>query len=440
MEKTTFYFSHDYNTRTDIKIKKLIQRTGMQGYGVYWAIVEDLYNNNNNLPLDYEQFAYDLRTDEELVKSVINDFGLFEVNDESFYSNSVDKRLDLLKSKINNCKAAAKIRWGEDIDGKRKKAKDTIFYVIRIYNEKESFIKAGITQESVSRRFSGKLAKYKYDLLFLNDNKLAKCLELEKMISSKFNSYIPLEKIFGYNECYNIDDKDSIISLAMQHFEIRNADNNFRNADNNFRNAIKESKEKESKENEIKLNDINSNNNTDTITTNDKKEKNTKKEKKHIPMPTESEQQMFDQARKFYLGSKRGLKTEFDNFVKKYPTEWRNILPLLLPAILREKVDKEQKLKNNGFNQQWKNFSTWINGRCWEIEYPNVSEKEVNELGISVTTNESGEQKVEVKQDRSSFPLYSSMKVMPHVYPEGTESRCGYYVIKNKECVRTKKY
>ena len=157
-------------------------------------------------------------------------------------------------------------------------------------------------------------------------------------------------------------------------------------------------------------------------------------------MPTESEQQMFEQARKFYLGSKKGLKTEFDNFVKKYPSEWRNILPLLLPAILREKVDKEQKLKNNGFNQQWKNFSTWINGRCWEIEYPNVTEKEVNELGISVTTNESGEQKVEVKQDRSSFPLYSSMQVMPHVYPEGTESRCGYYVIKNKECVRTKKY
>jgi len=157
-------------------------------------------------------------------------------------------------------------------------------------------------------------------------------------------------------------------------------------------------------------------------------------------MPTESEQQMFEQARKFYLGSKKGLKTEFDNFVKKYPSEWRNILPLLLPAILREKVDKEQKLKNNGFNQQWKNFSTWINGRCWEIEYPNVTEKEVNELGISVTTNESGEQKVEVKQDRSSFPLYSSMQVMPHVYPEGTESRCGYYVIKNKQCVRTKKY
>ena len=58
------------------------------------------------------------------------------------------------------------------------------------------------------------------------------------------------------------------------------------------------------------------------------------------------QQQMFEQARKFYLGSKKGLQTELNNFVKKYPTEWQNILPLLLPAILREKVDKEQKLKN----------------------------------------------------------------------------------------------
>lgn len=335
MAKDTFYFSHDYNTRTDIKIKKLIQKHGYVGYGIFWAIVEDLYNNANALPADYISIAYDLREDEKLIISVINDFDLFIIEDNIISSESVERRLILRDAKSDSARKAALARWEKEREKKRLKDANAL-----------------------------------------------------------------------QTECKC--------------------------------NAIKESKEKESKEKESKLNDINSNNNTDTITTNDKKEKNTKKEKKY--MPTESEQQMFDQARKFYLGSKRGLQTELNNFVKKYPTEWRNILPLLLPAILREKVDKEQKLKDNGFNQQWKNFSTWINGRCWEIEYPNVSEKEVNELGISVTTNESGEQKVEVKQDRSSFPLYSSMKVMPHVYPEGTESRCGYYVIKNKECVRTKKY
>lgn len=339
MAKDTFYFSHDYNTRTDIKIKKLIQKHGYVGYGIFWAIVEDLYNNANALPEDYISIAYDLREDESLIKSVINNFDLFDIENGIISSESVERRLILRNEKTKKARDAALARWEKEREKKRLKDANA-------------------------------------------SNKDANALQ---------------------TECKG--------------------------------NAIKESKEKESK-----LNDINSNNNTDTITTNDKKEKNTKKEKKHIPIPTESEQQMFDQARKFYLGSKRGLQTELNNFVKKYPTEWRNILPLLLPAILREKVDKEQKLKNNGFNQQWKNFSTWINGRCWEIEYPNVSEKEVNELGISVTTNESGEQKVEVKQDRSSFPLYSSMQVMPHVYPEGTESRCGYYVIKNKKCVRTKKY
>ena len=41
MPKDTFYFSHDYNARNDEKIKRLIRKHGMQGYGVFWSIVED---------------------------------------------------------------------------------------------------------------------------------------------------------------------------------------------------------------------------------------------------------------------------------------------------------------------------------------------------------------------------------------------------------------
>ena len=43
--KDTFYFPHDYNSRTDEKIKLLIRKHGIEGYGIFWAIVEDLYNN-----------------------------------------------------------------------------------------------------------------------------------------------------------------------------------------------------------------------------------------------------------------------------------------------------------------------------------------------------------------------------------------------------------
>ncbi len=49
MKKETYYFSHDYNTRNDFKIKKMIMKLGYTAYGVYWALIEDLYNNDNNI-------------------------------------------------------------------------------------------------------------------------------------------------------------------------------------------------------------------------------------------------------------------------------------------------------------------------------------------------------------------------------------------------------
>ena len=52
MSKQSFYFSHDYNTRADIKIKKLIVKHGYEGYGIFWALIEALYQNENALPLD----------------------------------------------------------------------------------------------------------------------------------------------------------------------------------------------------------------------------------------------------------------------------------------------------------------------------------------------------------------------------------------------------
>jgi len=83
-KKNTFYFSHDYNTRTDEKIKNLLRTHGLLGYGVYWALIEDLYNNANAMQLHYSGISYDLRISPELAESVINDFGLFTVEGNNF--------------------------------------------------------------------------------------------------------------------------------------------------------------------------------------------------------------------------------------------------------------------------------------------------------------------------------------------------------------------
>jgi hypothetical protein len=148
--KDTFYFSHDYNTRADEKIKKLIKKHGMEGYGIFWSIVEDLYNNANVLQIDCESIAYDLRSDIEIVKSIINDFGLFVCRDDMFYSESIKSRLEERMKKAESARSAATKRWKKDANAstidadasesyaikKRKESKDINEYKMNKYIKK----------------------------------------------------------------------------------------------------------------------------------------------------------------------------------------------------------------------------------------------------------------------------------------------------------------
>lgn len=113
---SSFYFSHDYNARNDEKVKKLLRVHGMVGYGVFWAIIEDLYNNANEMQLDCDGIAFDLRVDKEIVKSVIFDFELFEIKDVIFASNSVQRRLDERNNKSVKARESAFKRWNKEGD------------------------------------------------------------------------------------------------------------------------------------------------------------------------------------------------------------------------------------------------------------------------------------------------------------------------------------
>ncbi len=114
MNKDTFYFSHDYNARSDVKIKKLIIKHGYEGYGLYWALIEDLYQNGNVMPLDYDFIAFDLRAGSDVIKSIINDFDLFEVDDNKFGSLSIQRRMDKRNVKRRKARQSAMKRWGDD--------------------------------------------------------------------------------------------------------------------------------------------------------------------------------------------------------------------------------------------------------------------------------------------------------------------------------------
>ena len=107
----TFYFSHDYDAMQDEKIKRMIRRHGMVGYGLFWAIIELLYANANALQTDYEGIAFDFRVNSDIVKSVICDFNLFIIRENEFGSLSVERRLNERNEKSRKAKESANCRW-----------------------------------------------------------------------------------------------------------------------------------------------------------------------------------------------------------------------------------------------------------------------------------------------------------------------------------------
>ena len=97
-----------------------------------------------------------------------------------------------------------------------------------------------------------------------------------------------------------------------------------------------------------------------------------KKENVQIPLlPPKGgltqDEQLFEKARKEYPGTKRGLKTEFDNFKKKHK-DWKDAILLLSSSIENQILVKTQLKEQNKFVPEWKHLRTWINQRCWEEE------------------------------------------------------------------------
>jgi hypothetical protein len=83
------------------------------------------------------------------------------------------------------------------------------------------------------------------------------------------------------------------------------------------------------------------------------------------PTPSGGVQEIFEAARKFYPGARRGFAPEWSNFEKKFGKRKSEILPLLAPAIFRYKAYVEKKSRAETRPPVWMNFKTWINQECW---------------------------------------------------------------------------
>jgi hypothetical protein len=117
MKKEAYYFSHDANAKEDPKILQLRMEMGWEGYGLFWAIIEMLRNESDfRMRTHYRGIAFALQTHEDSIKRLINDFDLFQVDEQYFWSESLLKRMELKEERSEKARESAKKRWNRDID------------------------------------------------------------------------------------------------------------------------------------------------------------------------------------------------------------------------------------------------------------------------------------------------------------------------------------
>jgi uncharacterized phage protein (TIGR02220 family) len=122
MTKEAYYFSHDANARNDEKVLMLRAEHGMQGYGIYWCLLEMMFESADTKLFHSKEkgMAVSYNIDITVLQSVINTCvteGLFESDGEKFWSESLMRRkgkyLDYKKKKSEAGKKGMEKRWGK---------------------------------------------------------------------------------------------------------------------------------------------------------------------------------------------------------------------------------------------------------------------------------------------------------------------------------------
>ncbi len=114
--KDSYYFKHDANASSDIKLRAIRKKYSWKGIGWFWFLIEQLRNQDNyKLPyneLTYEGLSGDMDCTAEETKKFIDDclhFGLLKKNGEHFSSDRLSRDMDWLDEKREKTRKAGLI-------------------------------------------------------------------------------------------------------------------------------------------------------------------------------------------------------------------------------------------------------------------------------------------------------------------------------------------
>lgn len=118
--KDAYYFPHDSNAKDDPKCMLLIDQLGLEGYGIFWVLIEVLRDQPDytyplaNLPA----LARRYNCTAEKFQTVVSNYGLFCIeNEQVFFSDSLRRRMAIVDERrallSSYGQMGAETRWGK---------------------------------------------------------------------------------------------------------------------------------------------------------------------------------------------------------------------------------------------------------------------------------------------------------------------------------------
>lgn len=159
MEKEAFYFPHFCNARHDRKIRRLRKELGVEGYGIYFMLLETLREQQDlRYPLDdLDLLAEEFNVSEAKINVTVNKYDLFLIDeDKKFFS---PKMLVYLEPYFK-MKEQRKLAGQKSAEKRMLNDRSTAVQQIKEKESKVNEIKENIIKES----FSDMIYPYSEDL------------------------------------------------------------------------------------------------------------------------------------------------------------------------------------------------------------------------------------------------------------------------------------
>jgi hypothetical protein len=134
--KNDQYFPHDVTAHNNIKLLRLKADKGLEGYGVYWCLLEYLrMQKNYSMPLSLlPALAREFRLSTEYLSDIILKYDLFVLDDEQYFSSpGLSKRMKPLDEKRKTMAAkkdqTSEVASPEELPKRMQRRKNTVSMV-----------------------------------------------------------------------------------------------------------------------------------------------------------------------------------------------------------------------------------------------------------------------------------------------------------------------